>query len=117
MWLPHDAKAKRLGSHRTVEEIIRAAGYRVRIVPKLSDADKINAARIVFGNCYFDEVECADGLQVLRHYQYDVKDGQLSAKPREDWTAHGSDAFGDFAISRRTPTKRARLSDVFGRRK
>ena len=35
-WLPHDAKAKTLATGRSVEEIMLAAGRRVRIVPNLS---------------------------------------------------------------------------------
>lgn len=99
MHLPHDAKAKRLGSKLSIEEIIRQAGFRTRIVPKLSIVDGINAARLVFPNCWFDADGCTDGISALRHYRYAVKDGQRSNEPLHDWASDGSDAFRYFAIS------------------
>jgi len=100
-YLPHDARAKRLGSKRTIEEIIRTAyPGNVRIVPKLSVADGINAARTIFSNCWFDEDECADGLAALRHYRYKVVDGQLSNEPMHN---DGADAFRYLAVALRGP--------------
>lgn len=101
MYLPHDARAKRLGSQRTIEEIVRNAGYRVSIVPKLSPTDGINAVRMIFPNCWFDETECEDGLNALRHYRYRVVDGQLSNDPLHDWASDGADAFRYLAVALR----------------
>jgi phage terminase large subunit len=100
-WLPHDAKAKTLATGRSVEEILLAAGRKVRIVPNLSVSDGINAARTVMNRCYFDEQKCAEGLQSLRHYRYDV-DGdtkQFSGRPLHDYHSHAADAFRYLAIS------------------
>jgi hypothetical protein len=47
-WLPHDAKTVTLGTGKSIEELMRAAARRVRITPKLSVADGINAARTIF---------------------------------------------------------------------
>lgn len=100
MHLPHDARAKRLGSKRTIEEMIRQAGYRVNIVPKLSISDGINAARLMFPNCWFDDSSCTDGLNTLRHYRYRVLEGsQLSNEPIHDWASDGADAFRYMAIA------------------
>jgi phage terminase large subunit len=80
VWLPHDAQAKSLGTGRSVEEIARSAGCRVRIVPKLSIADGINAVRTLFPVMWFDRERCADGVQALRHYRYaDRPGGELGA--------------------------------------
>lgn len=98
VFLPHDARAKRLGTRRSIEEIIRGAGYRVRIIPKLSVADGINAARIIFPNCWFDAEGAEDGLYALRHYRYRVVDGQLSNEPMHDWASDGADAFRYLAL-------------------
>lgn len=103
VYLPHDAKAKRLGSKRSIEEIVRAAGYRVSIVAKQSLVDGINAARIIFPSCWFDERECAEGLLALRNYRYRVVDGQLSNEPLHDWASDGADAFRYFAVGIREP--------------
>jgi len=78
-----------------------AAGRRVRIVPNLSITDGINAARTVFDRCYFDATKCAEGLQSLRRYRFDVdaETGQLSGRPLHDFHSHAADAFRYFAIS------------------
>jgi phage terminase large subunit len=99
-WLPHDGQSKQLGTGRSIEEMMRAAGRTVRIVPKLSVADGINAARTVFAQCWFDSERCADGLQCLRRYRYDVDQdtGQFSKVPLHDQASHGADAFRYLAL-------------------
>lgn len=100
-WLPHDAKAKSLATGRSVEEIMLSMGRKVQITPNLSLFDGINAARTIFNRCYFDKDKCAEGLQALRHYRYDIDPDskQLSGKPLHDWASHAADAFRYFAIS------------------
>jgi phage terminase large subunit len=100
-WLPHDAKAKEQGSGRSIEEIMITAGRSVRVVPRLSVSDGINAARTIFNRCYFDEQKCEEGLQSLRHYRYDVDPDtkQFSDRPLHDWSSHAADAFRYFAIA------------------
>jgi len=100
-WLPHDAKAKSLATGRSVEEIMLAMGRKVQITSNLSIFDGINAARTIFSRCYFDEEKCAEGLQALRHYRYEVdpESKQLSGRPLHDWASHGADAFRYFALS------------------
>jgi phage terminase large subunit len=71
LWLPHDAENKTLAAAgRSIEEIVRASGYKTRIIPKTPVVDSINAARTIFRSCYFDRENCHDGLQCLRHYRY-----------------------------------------------
>lgn len=115
MNLPHDAAAKRLGSKRTIEEIVRQAGYRVRILGKLSVVDGINAARIIFPNCWFDEKECVDGLNALRHYRYRVVDGHLSNEPLHDWASDGADAFRYMGLGLHGPRPKGTLVDKLTR--
>lgn len=99
LWLPHDAQAKSLGTGRSIEEISRNAGWRVRIVPKLSVSDGINAARTLFPTLWFDRERCADGLQSLRHYRYDLDpNGQFSRNPLHDAASHGADALRYVAV-------------------
>lgn len=113
-YLPHDAQAKTIISGgRSMQEMMQAAGRRVEIVPSVSVADGINAARTLFGQCVFDEVKCADGLQALRRYRYDVdpETGQFSKKPLHDPNSHAADAFRYFALSIRETAKKKRGSD------
>jgi phage terminase large subunit len=106
--LPHDARAKQLGTGKSIEELMRASGRKVNIVPMLSVTDGINAARTLFSNCYFDADKCADGLHSLRHYRYetDPASGRFSKNPLHDWASHASDALRYMAVG----FKKERLS-------
>jgi len=100
LWLPHDAQAKALGTGRSIEEIARSAGWRVRIVPRLSVADGVNAVRTLFAQMWFDRTACSDGLQALRHYRYDLDPtGQFSRNPLHDSASHGADALRYCAVA------------------
>ncbi len=120
-YLPHDAEAKRLGEKRTISQIVRGLGHKVHIVPRVhKKVNAINAARIVFPNCWFDEVQCADGLDRLRHYRYRVVDGHFSEEPLHDENSDGADAFMTFAQGIKAPktkspfaTRLARATDKF----
>lgn len=84
MFLPHDAKAKKLGMKITIQEQI-AAVFKVRIVPKLGLADGISSAKMFMNACYMDENLTTDGRFALSRYRYKVApDGQYSKSPRED---------------------------------
>ena len=104
--LPHDARAGQLGTGKSIEELMRAAGRRVVIVAKLSVTDGINAVRTVFGQCWFDKENCADGLQALRHYKWsEIKalNGAPGREPLHDENSHFSDAFRYFAVACKPP--------------
>lgn len=107
-WLPHDAQNKTLAANgKSIEEIVRATGAKVRVIPRTAIADSINAARTIFGSCWFDRENTADGLQCLRHYQYEVdKDTKLFSKaPLHNWASHGADAFRMIGLMVREPRK------------
>lgn len=106
-WLPHDAKAKSLGTGRSIEEMVRATGRTVKIVPKLSVSDGINAARTIFPLTYFDETNCEGGLRALSHYQ-NGPDG----KPLHDWNSHGADGFRYLAVALKSAGKSGTLDIV-----
>jgi len=96
LWLPHDAQNKTLASNgKSIEEIVRAAGYKTRVIERTPILDSINAARTTFRNCWFDRENCHDGLQCLRHYRYEVdpETGQFGRMPLHDQYSHGADAF------------------------
>lgn len=107
IWLPHDARAKQLGTGKSIEELTRASGFPVRIVPNLSVEDGINALRTIFPQIYWDEKLCADGLQALRRYRYEVDPvtNQFSRKPLHDDASHYADAARYFAVGMREGQK------------
>ncbi|MFC5861078.1 PBSX family phage terminase large subunit [Acidicapsa dinghuensis] len=112
-FLPHDARAKTLAAGgRSVQQLVEAGGYRVRIVPQLSLVDGMAAVRAIFNRCWFDAEKCAEGIQALKHYRYE-KDEQMSdakhevfkREPMHDWASHPADAFRYFAVSIREPER------------
>jgi phage terminase large subunit len=114
MWLPHDAGNKTLASAgRSIEEIVRNAGFKTKVLPRVPVVDSINAARTMFPNMWFDRDNCADGLACLRHYRYDVDPdtGMFSKTPRHDQYSHGADAFRYIAMMvKETPKPKAKSS-------
>jgi phage terminase large subunit len=112
LWLPHDAQNKTLASNgKSIEEIVRAAGYKTRIIERTPIADSINAARTIFRNCWFDRENCYDGLQCLRHYRYEVdpETGQFSRNPLHDQYSHGADAFRYIGLMINEPKPRRKV--------
>jgi phage terminase large subunit len=98
-YLPHDARAKSLQTGKSTEETLRTMGRDVRIVPQLSVVDGINAARTIFGRCWFDEEGTREGMNRLRRYAYEIdENGQRSKLPLHDENSHGADAFRYFAV-------------------
>jgi phage terminase large subunit len=110
IWLPHDAQAKQLGTGKSIEEITRASGMPVRIVPRLSVEDGINALRTIFPQVWWDEKLCEDGLSALRRYRYEVDKvtGQFSKNPLHDDASHFADAARYFAVGMRDGAKSKR---------
>jgi phage terminase large subunit len=104
-YLPHDAQAHSLGTGKSIEEQLRGLGWTVRIVPKLSILDGINAARTIFARTWFDGEKCSDGIQALRHYRWAPIGalGQIKREPLHDWASNPSDAFRYYAIGVKNP--------------
>jgi phage terminase large subunit len=116
LWLPHDAQNKTLASNgKSIEEIVRSAGYKTRIIERTPIADSINAARTIFRNCWFDRENCYDGLQCLRHYRYDVdpETGQFSRQPLHDQYSHGADAFRYIGLMINEPKPRRKVQNQY----
>ena len=109
LWLPHDAENRTLAANgRSIEQIVRAAGYKTKIIPKTPIVDSINAARTLFRNCWFDRENCYDGLQCLRHYRYEVDPDTkaFSKTPVHDQYSHGADAFRMLGLMVNEPRQR-----------
>jgi phage terminase large subunit len=84
LWLPHDAENKTLAANgKSIEEIVRGAGYKTQILPRVPIVDSINAARTIFPACWFDRENTKEGIDCLRHYRYEVdpNTGQFSKQP------------------------------------
>lgn len=100
-WLPHDAQAKELTSGKSAEEVLRSLGRKVKIVPKMSVEGGINAARMVWPRCWFDETKTSRGLECLQNYRRELNEklGEFRPTPVHDWASHGADAFRYLALA------------------
>jgi|SRR5215831_16264196 len=118
-FLPWDigTHAAQMGSGRSIEELMRLAGRKVRIIPKLSVSDGIAAARTIFPQCWFDRERCEAGLRALRHYRYgEVKTLNHSTRePLHDKSSHGADAFRYFAVTAKPPKPVDKVGRRFGK--
>lgn len=95
-YLPHDAAHDRLGSV-TIEKQIKAVyPGKVKVLERIHVISAgIEATRSIFPMCWFDEERCADGLQAIRRYKYDVDPttGGYSKNPLHDENSDAADSF------------------------
>jgi phage terminase large subunit len=101
-YVPHDARARDLGTGRTrIETMQQLTGRWPHVLRSGEVMDGINAARLTLPRCRFDAVRCADGLEALRQYRadFDEKLRAFKDKPRHDWTSHSADAFRYLAMA------------------
>lgn len=100
LFLPHDARQKRLGMPRTVEQQFRDAGFIVRVIPNHSIQDGIQAARKTLQVCRIHE-RCEDGVEALRMYrrEWDADNKVFRNKPVHDWASNPADGFRYMAMS------------------
>ena len=80
----------------------------MEVLPREDVEQGINAARMLFSRCWFDEAKCRDGLDALMNYrrEYAEKLGQFKPTPLHDWASHGADAFRYLAMSVEKATAR-----------
>lgn len=123
-WLPHDGVDAIIHAKfsadktKSPEQLLRAAGRKVRIAPKLHIHTGINAVRVILSSCWFDETNCADGLMALRYYEWGVPirgsapapDGKISGlvrtEPLHNWASHGADALRTLAVCIKAPVEK-----------
>jgi phage terminase large subunit len=70
---------------------------------------RVEAARRIFGQCWFNEATCEAGLDALGYY-HERRDDQrnVGLGPDHDWSSHGADAFGLMAVDYEAPTEAAK---------
>jgi phage terminase large subunit len=102
-WVPHDAKARELGTGKARVETLRDLGCKLELVPNLQVSDGINATRIELGRMWFNAATTAEGLEALRQYRtvYDERTKTFGDSPRRDWTTDIADAARYMAVAAR----------------
>ena len=99
--LPHDVRARELGTGKSREDVLKSLGIKVRVAPNLRVEDGIEAVRGLLPRCWFDETRCERGIEALRQYrkEYDDRNKTFRQRPLHDWTSHACDAFRIGAVS------------------
>lgn len=112
--LPHDAEARDLSTGKAQTQAFRSLGAKnITIVPRVgTKRESINAARMIFGSCVFDEKKCAKGLKALAQYQrkWNAKNNVYEESPLHNWASNGADAFQCFAMGVRGDSRSSGIS-------
>jgi len=95
-YMPHDAMNTSVQTNKTTQEYAEDLGIEpIIVIEKPNDSQAviagINAGRRVFGQCFFDERKCENGLSALTNYrsQYDDKKRKPGNYPVKDWCLTG----------------------------
>ncbi len=98
--IDHYVEVRELGTGKSRLEVLREAGLDVRVLPRLSVDDGIQAVRRLLPKCWFNMPQVKQGLDCLRNYRrdYDEKRNVFFDKPMHDWASHGSDSFRYLAL-------------------
>lgn len=105
---PHDIEVRELSSGKSRKEVAQTLGINFEVAPKLSLEDGINASRLMFDRCWFDEEKTVQGREALMNYRWDYNQriDEYKPVPVHDWASHGADAFRMLAVSvRRSEVK------------
>jgi hypothetical protein len=99
-YLPHDAASSTLAGRDVLSQLQEAfPGQRFEVVPRVANVWLgIQQTRQAFPSCYFDAVNCADGLKALDAYRkhFDARHGIFTSEPEHDEFSHYADAFRQF---------------------
>lgn len=110
-YMPHDIAIRELISGTSRRDTIEGLGlYNINVGVRADPAERINAVRMMLPSCVFDDKATLYGREVLKNYrrEWDDKRKTFRSTPLHDWSSHGADAFGEFAVNHRTKTERAR---------
>lgn len=102
--LPHDGANHEKVAQTTYEGALREAGFHTVVIPNQGAGAalrRIQAARRLFPQMYFDVEKCAAGIEAISFY-HEKRDEErgIGLGPNHDWSSHGADAFGLIAVAR-----------------
>lgn len=92
--LPHDVKARELGTGRSRHEVLTELGIDVFVCPMHKVEDGITAVRSILPLCWFDAEKTQTGLSALQNYHK-----SKAGKPVHNWASHPADAFRVGSVS------------------
>ena len=115
-YAPHDIQVRELSTGKSRLDLAGDLGIFFEVTPRLLSKegmevhDGINAARMMFKRCWFDQTQCKRGIEALQHYRwaYNTSINEFKATPVHDWASHGADAFRGRAVRNYVPIERWR---------
>jgi phage terminase large subunit len=101
--LPHDGASNDKVHDVSYESALRAAGFDVTVIPnqgKGAAKMRIEAARRLFPNIYFNAATTDAGIDALGWY-HEKRDEKrnIGLGPNHDWSSHAADAFGLMCVA------------------
>lgn len=107
MVLPHDGRTHDRVHDVSFESSLRAAGFEVETIGNQGAGAarlRIEAARRLFPQIWFDAEACAGGLAALSRY-HEKRDANrnIGLGPEHDWASHAADAFGLMCVAYEEP--------------
>lgn len=93
-YIPHDGAARNFQTGKSTEELLRAMGRTVSVLPQAGVEEGIKAARLLWPRCYFDDTKTARLLECLKRYRRAVNQATNEPSgPLHDEFSHGADMF------------------------
>lgn len=93
-FLPHDGRSKDFKTGKSAEEILKSFGRRPKITPEIGVEPGIKAARMAFGQAYFDKTKTARLVECLKRYRRSINmQTQEPGSPVHDEFSHGADCW------------------------
>jgi len=107
MVLPHDGRTHDRVHDVSFESTLQAAGLAVEVIANQGAGAaraRIEAARRLFSQIWFDGEKTKAGLEALGSY-HEKRDAirQIGLGPEHDWASHGADAFGLMCVAYEAP--------------
>lgn len=104
LFLPHDGDTKDFKTGKSAREILSTFGWKVEIVPNIGVEQGIKAARMGFGQVYFDK-STQRLIDCLKRYRRQINQTTNEpGSPLHDEYSHGADCFRYLHISANSMT-------------
>lgn len=118
--LPHDGVQSDKVHKVSYEGTFKALGYKTVVIPNMGAGaamKRVEAARRVFPNVWFNETTTDAGRKALGFYRenWDEK-RMIGLGPMHDWASHSADAFGLMAVDYEMNGKPADMKPIQYRR-
>lgn len=93
-FIPHDGASRDFKTGKSTEEMLKAMGRNVVVLPRMDAEEGIKATRVVFARTFFDESKCKRLIECLKRYRRAINQQTREPMgPLHDEFSHGADMF------------------------